>query len=357
MGVLHNHELRPLSALGIGEWEERVYRWLLAHPRASAAEVARALALSPARAQRLLDTIGAKGLATHTPERPRRYIPVSPDVAVEALALQQHRAVQLAKDMIPDLEAEAAAQHYNEQEHLVELVSSREAERQILEHIQRSTQHELVTLMKAPVRVSNPSLSIEQDDPEQAKAKLRGVSFRSIVDSEYLESPGVVRRIQEDLQAGEKVRVIPHLPLKIVVSDHRIALIPLNPDQPNSPLLIVQSSALLDALYALFEVLWERAVPLLSTEAGLVEGGTTGREDQPAFAQELITLLASGLNDKTIAGELEVSSATLNRRIVAMMKSLGVRTRFQAGWQARGLFASGRPEGKSGRKRTNTARA
>src|SRR5699024_2972083 len=77
--------VRPLENLGITEFEERIYRWLLTRRGATAAEVARALGLTPAKAQRLLDALETKGLATHTPERPRRYIPSSPDVALEAL--------------------------------------------------------------------------------------------------------------------------------------------------------------------------------------------------------------------------------------------------------------------------------
>src|SRR5699024_569741 len=82
-------EVRPLAHLGIGEVEERIYRWLLTHRGAKASETARALALAPGKAQRLLDALEGKGLATHTPERPRRYIPSSPDVALEALIAQR----------------------------------------------------------------------------------------------------------------------------------------------------------------------------------------------------------------------------------------------------------------------------
>src|SRR5690625_7828956 len=73
-----NTRTRPLDILGISEPEERVYRWLLMNPPSVAAEAGRALGLSVGRTQRLLDRIEAKGLATHSPEWPRRYIPISP---------------------------------------------------------------------------------------------------------------------------------------------------------------------------------------------------------------------------------------------------------------------------------------
>ncbi len=50
--------------------------------------------------------------------------------------------------------------------------------------------------------------------------------------------------------------------------------------------------------------------------------------------EQLVSLLASGLNDKVIASQLEISSRTLDRRVKALMEGLGTRTRFQTGWRA-----------------------
>jgi DNA-binding NarL/FixJ family response regulator len=51
-------------------------------------------------------------------------------------------------------------------------------------------------------------------------------------------------------------------------------------------------------------------------------------------ANDVIPLLAAGLNDKAIAHEAGMSATTLNRRIAELMKSFGTRTRFQLGWRA-----------------------
>jgi DNA-binding NarL/FixJ family response regulator len=60
-----------------------------------------------------------------------------------------------------------------------------------------------------------------------------------------------------------------------------------------------------------------------------------------AGAMQLLALLAGGLNDKAIASELDVSTRTLDRRILKLMRGLGARTRFQAGWIA---AQRGRPD-------------
>src|SRR5262249_58195923 len=95
-------------------------------------ELADALKLSVHRAQHLLDAIEARGLATHSPERPRRYLPGSPDMAIEALILHHHRELQRARIAAEELRASGASRDGRSEE-IVELITSHEAERQAVE--------------------------------------------------------------------------------------------------------------------------------------------------------------------------------------------------------------------------------
>src|SRR3954465_5814456 len=85
---------RPLETLGISAEEERSYRILLSKPLASADDIAPALGLPARKTRRLLDALAAKGLATHSPERPRRYMPVLPEFAVEAMVSQRQAELE-----------------------------------------------------------------------------------------------------------------------------------------------------------------------------------------------------------------------------------------------------------------------
>ncbi|MGH8428687.1 MAG: helix-turn-helix domain-containing protein [Gammaproteobacteria bacterium] len=326
-------EARPLEILGITEAEERAYRWLLNHPRATTSDAAQALALSPSRAQRLLDGIEAKGLMTHTPERPRRYIPASPDIALNALMFRRQESLQRAAGAIQELQEQTATHKQGEREQLVELITSREAERQIYHQIHRMARHEIVTLMRPPALISQFDVPSEQDQCHQREAQTRGVRFRSIVDPDWLSLPGAVQRTKEDMKAGEDVHVLSYLPFKMLISDHRIALIPLSPGQPTSPTLLVRTSALLDALYTLFEIFWERATPISFTRASTLKTSESDTRLSEAV-EDLLSLMAAGLNDKKIASELGISLRTLYRRVAEMMKDLDARTRFQFGWLA-----------------------
>jgi Bacterial regulatory proteins, luxR family len=60
----------------------------------------------------------------------------------------------------------------------------------------------------------------------------------------------------------------------------------------------------------------------------------TVASDSVDSVNELVSLLTMGINDKTIASELDLSMRTLNRRVSELMSALGARSRFQAGWLA-----------------------
>lgn len=320
---------RPLSILGINEKEEFVYRWLLERSGATVVEIAPELALSRSQMQQLLNSIESKGLVTHTVERSRRYIPVSPDIAIEALVRYRREDLDRAQSMVAELQKHIPSGRRNHEQD-VELLNSIEAERRVFEQMHLTAQEEVIVLVRPPIRVSR--LEGSRDCETQRQAQSRGVRYRSIVDAEWLELPGAAKRSLEDIRAGEEMRSLGTLPFKMAMVDRRIAIIPLD-YEGNSPSLLVRSSALLNALHSLFEMLWERAAPVSLSDSDQIYIESPDSE-LPREAGELVSLLAAGMNDKGIASELGISSSTFSRRIVELMKALDARTRFQLGWLA-----------------------
>ncbi|MFG3552355.1 hypothetical protein [Streptomyces sp. NPDC047725] len=64
--------------------------------------------------------------------------------------------------------------------------------------------------------------------------------------------------------SGEQARMLESLPMKLFIVDRRIAMLPapIEPGALVNGVMVVRASALLDALVALFETLWERATPI-----------------------------------------------------------------------------------------------
>jgi sugar-specific transcriptional regulator TrmB len=322
-----------LGEIDIDADEERIYRALLRAGAASVADLARAVDIPPRRAQRLLQSIERKGFATRSAERPVRYIAIAPDIAIEARVRQREQNLRSVRAAIADFREETARRRTKApDEQIVELITSGEAVTLAFTQLAAAAQHDVVTLQRAPVLVSSLDETRAPRDNVSGNAFAHGVRVRAIVDSEFLALPGAVGRVRRDMASGEEVRAVAALPFKSIIFDRRIALVPLNLHDAAAPSLLVRSSALLDALYALFELLWERSTPIVFSPAGVAESG--GAADVALDADQLVPLLAAGLNDKAIAQELRLSPATLARRVASLMRAHNTRTRFQLGWMA-----------------------
>lgn len=316
---------RPLEPLGINDLEERTYKALLSHGMGTAKEIAHALSLSSHKAQQLLDGLETKGLASHSPELPRRYIAVPPELAIEALIGQRQVILERARSTIPDLKRHAAAStRAKAPEQPVELITSRAAIGQILMQLRQTVQFDVFGFQRAPW--------LYRADVKRPETR-PGVRVRSVSDAGYLALPGALPALQREVENGEEARVFPTLPIKMYVVDRRVALIPLNVADQDGPTLLVRAPSLLDALHELFEMTWDRATPVTFTRSGALEVGKPDAQLSEA-SEQLIPLLAAGLNDKAIVYETGISIATLNRRVAELMRRFDTRTRFQLGWRA-----------------------
>jgi DNA-binding CsgD family transcriptional regulator len=248
--------------------------------------------------------------------------------------VQREKELQNIRGSVRQLHERAAMHRQSTRQPLIELITQRESERQVFRQLQASAQREVIFLVRPPILISRP---VAPEAPSyETDARGRGVRYRGIVDSDYLALPGAVDHVRADIEKGDEVRIVHRLPFKMVVADRRTALIPLDLSSPRSEVLLVRTSALLDALYALFESLWERAVPMSIGCDMSAPPGTGGR--LPAESREIVRLMAAGLNDKAIAHELALSMRTLNRRIAELMSQLNARSRFQIGWMAARLL-------------------
>lgn len=224
---------------------------------------------------------------------------------------------------IPDLEAHSARSNHAEGHGpVLELIESRAHLSAVLAQLYESYRSDVMCFQRAPI------LAPTVLPPQTPRS---GVRVRTVSDNSLLEAPGAFERIKEDVMRGEQARMQPALPFKMMIFDRKAAVISLDGDRPeHAPTLLVHSGALLNALCLLFEFVWERATPIL-----LARGNARAdKGDGDEFAAALVPLLSAGLNDKAIAAELGISSATLNRRMSELMRKTGTRTRFQLGWHA-----------------------
>ncbi|GLY69300.1 helix-turn-helix domain-containing protein [Amycolatopsis taiwanensis] len=312
-----------LSEVGVSADDERVYRDLLHQPRATLSELAAHTGRTTVSLRRTFSRLEELGLVSRLAGRPVRFLPTRPDVAVAALISRREEALAKARLGALALLAEVPSAEHRAPEELVELVQGRTAVAQRFTQLQQAATDELLVLDRPPYA---------QDPAEQNTGELerleRGVRVRGIYAVSALEIPGKLRLAQEAVAAGEEARISPDVPMKLAIVDRQSAILPLTTEAPAiaDSAVIIHSSTLLDALVALFEILWRSALPLPARSVEAIAADPANPPDPALF-----TLLAAGLKDEAAARQLGVSLRTVHRRVSELMDELGARTRFQAG--------------------------
>ena len=99
-----------------------------------------------------------------TLERPRRYIPASPSIAFQSLVLHRQKELQQVQFAVEQLQDDMARQH-PEGEHILELITSREAERQIFEQMQLTAKQEFFAVdRKLPAELRDRWIELDTLD-------------------------------------------------------------------------------------------------------------------------------------------------------------------------------------------------
>jgi sugar-specific transcriptional regulator TrmB len=324
------NETGALGGLGVTPAEERVYVALLKRDGATAAELAVILKETGRSVATILHALTEKGLTTHSPTRVRCYFAVPPDIAVEALIERRQSELHLARGAIARLREASggggARRHADDR--LVEVLSP-EASVSAISQMIKSARSEILCLERLPLLISPARLF----EDANAYTLSRGVKSRAVTDRHLLRVPGMLATLRREIAAGEEKRVVSALPFKLIMVDRRVGVVPLSLDSANGPSLLVRSSSLLLALHELFEMFWRMATPYAFDDGGRLQLASVAAHADTA-GDPLLSLLASGLNDKTIEQELEISPRTFTRRVAALMKDLGATSRFHAGWLA-----------------------
>jgi DNA-binding CsgD family transcriptional regulator len=325
-----------LEPLDLRADDEELYRALLTTPGATATELAATTARSLEQARSALARLADLRLAQRRPGRPVTFVATSPDVAIGALVNERQAELEQARLAIPDLLAEYQRGNASaEPNGLLEVVTGPGIGHQRLLELQSTATEEILILDKPGTGAPLPgAVELGSEIPMLR----RGVRCRGVYELASLELPGQLSYIRRLARLGKQSRVTPRLPIRLVVCDRRLAMLPLAVREPASEsVALVSPSALLDALIEVFEDYWQRSAPVRANRRDDVLPNV---DPEPADDHEVLHLLATGLKDEAIARQLEVSIRTARRRITALLTNLGVSSRFQAGAEAvrRGLL-------------------
>lgn len=325
-----------LQVLGLTADEQDLYEALLSASPATPAELDLIAASrnwpdwqewGPAALARLADL----GLISCPPSDPlsadpMRYAAMPPDVAVERLLAAREQELAAARERMIGL---AARYHHSAEPDghgLVEIEHGPKRSFEVFVELSHGARRQFRGSVAPP-----PSSTPVQDQfPIEAAGLRRGVNYRIIYDRAGVDSERLLD-VAESILAGEQARA-GAVPFRFMVSDKPLAMLPLHTGiPPVEAFLVVRDPTLVDALAALFDLLWERALPL-HVRRGRVE---TAPVAEPSSAeQDLLRLLVFGMTDREAADVLGLAERTVRRRVRDMMVKLDATTRFQAGYRA-----------------------
>lgn len=319
-----------LSALGLGGPEIDLYLLLLDREAATTEDLAREWCLDGHPLETVLRLLQTKGLVTSLAGPPVRVAAVDPDVALDNLARVREQEIAVAREQATELaDRWRRVRRETVPAELVEVVVGREATLQRSEQIQRSATRE-VLLIDAP-----PYATTDLGNPLEVELLGKGkVGYRCLYDRSSLDVPGYLETIRSLVDLGEEARVGAGLPLKMVMGDDTVAMLPLETAPASiTAAVVVHPSALLTSLQLMFEALWHTAYSVRGAQdrdAGGAESEVLGTELADADRQ-VIQLLVTGLTDQAIARQLGVAERTIQRRVHAIMRTLRVDNRLQLG--------------------------
>ncbi|ACU98263.1 predicted transcriptional regulator [Saccharomonospora viridis DSM 43017] len=309
----------------------RVYRALTLRGRSDHRMLSQYLGLPETTVHDVLNSLAELGLVYRVCGEPDRWEAAPPDrVMALALAEEENRRARLwqAGAELDRLyhQARTTCGPYR----YVEPVEHPATLLRLTARLQERARQQVRWLDRPPY-YSKPHHFRAQEDM-QTRRMADGVRYRTVYSQAVYDDQELFATMTRLAERGERVRVLAELPVKLTIGDADLGLLVPDPDRAGlNEALLVHASALLQAFIGVFETLWTLGVPV--TDVG-------GEHDLPEPDRAILTLMAAGVTDDTIARRLDMSRRTVVRRIASLLDRLGATTRFQAGVQAakRGLL-------------------
>ncbi|GAA2623395.1 LuxR C-terminal-related transcriptional regulator [Paractinoplanes durhamensis] len=305
----------PWSATGLDPLAGRVLEYLVAVRSADRDEAASAVGVSPAEAERALRHLADSALASQIGGAAPRWTAAPPRPSLGALLARRRAELARVEDLVERLSEAHEAVSGPRATDMVEVLKSQDEVPARYHQLLMGSSSEVLHLAKPPY-VTGASTGVVGVPP--------GVQMRSVYETDGFTDAVSLRTALRGTGQGGKLRLTSQIPVKLVIFDRAAALLPIWADRPASGSLVVHSPALVTALAALFESVWERAEPLsLTRRHGLPASGRDLR------TREILRMMAVGMKDETIARILNLSRRTVQQHITDAGAVLGARTRFQ----------------------------
>jgi DNA-binding CsgD family transcriptional regulator len=314
------------EAIGLDPTAEAVYRLVLSRPDLEVEQLAEQLELPADDVRRAISSLQELRLLRKEGSGKDLEL-VDPDVGLAALLARseaelsaRQRQIEATRSAVNSIAAQYNGRHERALEG-VRLISGLDSVRARLEELAPTIETEIMSFV--PDGAQRPDI-MEASKPLDQQALERGVQMRDIYQESFRNDPATLQYVGWVASLGGQTRTVPSLPMRLLIIDRKIALVPLDPSDAREGAMELSGPGLVATMCVLFEQFWTAATPW--TEPPPQDKfGLTRRE------REILTMLAIGHTDDWIARRLGLSLRTVRRVIADLMGRLDARSRFEAG--------------------------
>ena len=246
-----------LTRLGLTSYEAKAYLALLRRDSSTAAQAARLANVPRQRIYDVLASLVDKGLASTRPGQVAKYVAVAPELALERLVSDQ-------REQLADLERQTAAlidelspayhagQKQDNPLEYIEVLRDRRAINERFEELQAGIKREILVFTKPPY-ATPPQENVEGLEVTKAH------EARSVYELSVFDDPETTEGVRRFVEAGEKARFVPDLPLKLVIIDESIVMFGMEDPVAGSSeltIMVVEHPSLAGILKIAFNTVW-----------------------------------------------------------------------------------------------------
>jgi DNA-binding CsgD family transcriptional regulator len=303
------------------------YSLLLQQPGLDLEQFAQQLGCSQDTVRTILNRLTDLALLHRRHSEYGSLVAVSPIVAMQQLIAREHKLLRQRQQFLRQsyetfssvLSAYIASMDGADAERFAEHLDDLPSVRRRLEELALLARNEVLSFSPT---AGNPTATRAASRPLDLAALDRGVRMRTL----YLETlafePEAFEYARELVAAGAEIRLVPSLPMRLIIIDRETAVIPRDPDDNSAGALVVRNKALVLALIALFESCWSHGRPLRSFDTV---------EECNAGERAVMRLLATGAKDEAIARHVGTSVRTVRRIVADLMERAEADSRFALG--------------------------
>jgi biotin operon repressor len=223
--------------------------------------------------------------------------------------------------LVPAYEAGAAHRDLSGSGRL-ELITDLGAVRGLITELVAACERELLTSQPGGGR---PLETLEESIGRDTSLLERGVRMRTIYQHTARYSRPTAAYVERVTALGAQVRTLGDGLMRMLIFDGQTGLMAV-PDRTGAA-LVVREPNVVHFMTAAFERSWLGAEPFPTTVSP-----EAARSISDELRQTMVRLLAEGLEDKVIARRLGMSERTCQRHIAEIMRAVGAKSRFQAGY-------------------------